>query len=352
MPSPSITAAATSHLEAEIRSQPAALRQRSVSARQATQAAAQLIRRPAVGHVLVMGRGSSANAAIFGQYLLGDAWGVPMYRVDPSLWGGPHQPVASSAAVVAISQSGHAADLAAALAKARDVGAPTVLLTNNADSPVGAVADVVIPLGVGAEQAVPATKTYSASLHALVELAVAGGAQGLTDGLHRLPDLMQRCIETSFSTVPRLLSRLASPAGRGSLTVVGHRTGQGAAAEIALKIREVAGWPAESLSVPDLLHGPIAALSSSSVVWLVQTADGKHWPALRSRLAQASAQVVAIGSGDVGVGTLALSDEDLPAWLLDLLSVVPGQVAALALGLAAGRNVDQPAGLTKVTVVP
>lgn len=353
MSSAPTTARATSFLEAEIRDQPAVLSRRSVDAQHATQAAADLLRRHSVDHILVLGRGSSGNAAVFGQYLLGDAWGVPVYRVDPSLWAGPQQPVARSAGVVAISQSGHADDLQAALATARHVGAPTVLLTNDVDAPVGAEADVVIPLGAGPEQAVPATKTYTATLHALVELAVAGGGADLAEGLNRLPDLMARCIDGSFAAVPAMVQQLVpAPGHPGLLTVVGLRTGHATAAEIALKIREVAGWTAESLSVPDLVHGPIAAMSAASVVWLVETTDGQRWPALRSRLERTDARVVAVAPRTGDAWTLPLPDEGLPVWLADVLAVVPGQIAALFLGLAAGRDVDQPAGLTKVTAAP
>jgi glucosamine--fructose-6-phosphate aminotransferase (isomerizing) len=340
-----------SHLEAEIRAQPRVLADRTAAAQSATEAAGRLLSAPSVDHVLLLGRGSSGNAAAFGQHLLSDTLGIPAYRVDPGLWEGPHPLVTRGAAVAAVSQSGHAEDLQHAVRTARGRGCPTIVLTNDPDSPLAAEAEVTVPLLAGAELSVPATKTYTASLQALAELAVAGGAEDLAPDLDRLPDLVAGCVDRSFETVPEVVGSLQSPSDRGLLTVVGQRTGQASAAEIALKIREVAGWPAEALSVPDLLHGPIAALSDASVVCLVATGTAGYWSTVRERVRRTGARIISISPGAAAPETLPLPD-GLPTWLLDLVAVVPGQVAALLLGRAAGRDVDRPGGLSKVTTAP
>jgi glucosamine--fructose-6-phosphate aminotransferase (isomerizing) len=40
----------------------------------------------------------------------------------------------------------------------------------------------------------------------------------------------------------------------------------------------------------------------------------------------------------------------VPEWLSPLVTVVPGQIAAVRLAVLAGADVDRPAGLTKVTL--
>ena len=40
---------------------------------------------------------------------------------------------------------------------------------------------------------------------------------------------------------------------------------------------------------------------------------------------------------------------DLPEWLSPLLTVVPGQVAAVQLAKLRGADIDSPLGLTKIT---
>jgi glutamine---fructose-6-phosphate transaminase (isomerizing) len=66
-----------------------------------------------------------------------------------------------------------------------------------------------------------------------------------------------------------------------------------------------------------------------------------------------------------GVEVIAISDDDgflaesstplpllanVPEWLSPLLTVVPGQVAAVRLATLRNVDVDSPAGLTKITL--
>ena len=41
---------------------------------------------------------------------------------------------------------------------------------------------------------------------------------------------------------------------------------------------------------------------------------------------------------------------DVPEWLSPLLTVIPGQVAAVRLATLRGADVDSPIGLTKITL--
>ena len=43
-------------------------------------------------------------------------------------------------------------------------------------------------------------------------------------------------------------------------------------------------------------------------------------------------------------------DPGTPEWLTPILSILPGQLAALQTTQLLGRNVDQPLGLNKVTL--
>lgn len=353
MPAIPVSPPSTSHLEREIRAQPEVLRERRLAAHPHTAAAAELLGSAGVTHLLLLGRGSSGNAAVFGQYLLTEAFGVPAYRVRPSLFAAPQRFRTSGAGLLAISQSGQADDLVTAVRTAAGHGCPTVALTNDPDSPLADAAHVAIPLYAGAELSVPATKTFTATLHALVHLAVCAGVDHLAAGMARLPELVAQVTDTAFADLPPVLAHLpGGPYHRGLLTTVGRRTGLATAAETALKIREVAGWPAEALSVPDLLHGPVAALGPDSVVWLVESGhrDLDYWPTVRERLHRTGARVVSVAAPPAS--SVVALPAGVPDWLVDIVAVVPGQVAALLLGAAAGRDVDVPGGLTKVTFAP
>src|SRR5262249_31124509 len=159
------------HLESEIREQGAALAARAEAGWEAAGEAAVLLACARIDQLVIAARGSSDNAARYGQYLLGLDGGLVVGLAAPWLYGHGHRaPRLPGAAVLGISQSGRSPDIVAVLEAARHQGRPTIAITNEPGSPLARIADVVIPLGVGEERSVAATKTYIASLHALAQL--------------------------------------------------------------------------------------------------------------------------------------------------------------------------------------
>src|SRR4051794_15921846 len=258
-------------LEREIRSQGQVLCQRSV--RGAT-AAAQVADRLADGvdYLLIAARGSSDNAARFGQYLFGAELGLTVALAAPSLYStAEHVPRIGAGAALAISQSGCSPDVVGVLAAARAQGRPAIAITNDESSPLARSADVVVPLAVGAERSVAATKTYTASLHALAQIAAAlhRGGPVATD-LHAVPHLVELIAAEQLADRQRF-----APLGElERIVVVGRRLAYAAAHETALKLRELSGIPAEAFSPPDLLHGPVAALDRRTALWVIAPSPG------------------------------------------------------------------------------
>src|SRR3954454_8527822 len=161
----------STHLERELREQPAALERLLERQRPSAERIAQLFRRRDVGYVLIASRGSSSNAARYALYVLGRAHRVPVAFATPSLYTLYEQPPRlDGALVVGISQSGVSPDVKAVIEEARAPGRPTLALTNDPASPLAAAAEAVLPLEAGEEQAVAATKTYLNSLGAVALL--------------------------------------------------------------------------------------------------------------------------------------------------------------------------------------
>jgi glucosamine--fructose-6-phosphate aminotransferase (isomerizing) len=350
-----------SRLEAEIREQPSVLAAAATARKGATALAGAMLRSAGVTHLVIAARGSSANAARYAQYLFGTELGMSVHLAAPSLFSGGIVPRLDGAAVMAISQSGQSPDVVAVLASARAQGRPTIAVTNDTSSPVTGPADVVVPLLAGPELSVAATKTYTATVQALVQIAIAAGAGGLQPELDRLPGLLADILAASFDEAGVLTTfarRLAGrPGSRGdspALTVVGRGTGAAGAAEVALKIREVALSRTEAYSAPDLLHGPIAALGPSSLVCVVASPSYPlaYWRALCAQLRAAGVTTGVVASAPMyrAQPEFLSIPGDLPAWLFDVLVVGYGQCAALQLGRLAGLDVDRPRGLSKVTL--
>jgi glucosamine--fructose-6-phosphate aminotransferase (isomerizing) len=335
-----------SSLERELREQGDALRSRSEPGRHYAREAAELLRRPDVSHLIVAARGSSDNAGLYLQYLLGRRHGLAVGLAAMSLYSSPERaPDLRGAAVLGISQSGRSPDVVSVLAAARAQERPTIAITNDPDSPLAAEADAVVPLLVGEERSVAATKTYTATLHAIAQIAGVVRPECFSP-FDELPDVLSRAVDDALAG-RRRFDRLADA---GFVTVLGRGLHYSTARESALKLRELSGIPAEGLSPPDLLHGPVAALAPSVGLWIVGDEPG---PQLFGELRERAGVSVAVSAdpdllhqADIPVPLPA----GLPSWAAPIVAIAPAQAAALRLAEVRGGDVDHPHGLSMVTL--
>ncbi|HEY2373055.1 MAG TPA: SIS domain-containing protein [Gaiellaceae bacterium] len=341
-----------SWLETELEEQPEALERLIDRQLGNAREIAKIFAREDVLYVLIASRGSSSNAARYAQYLLGRAHRVPVMFATPSLYTIYEQPPRlDGAAVVGISQSGASPDVSSVLAEARRQGRPTIALTNVPDSPLAGVADAVLPLEAGEEHAVAATKTYLNSLGAIALLFAASDGPVAEGELARMPELVREQIALSLETAPPL-HEYADIVG---MTVVARGVNYGTAYEIALKIRELSGLVVEAYSPADLMHGPIAAIRPGWPV-VVVAPTGPARPSVEGLvlpLCERGARIIAVSDVDAVLRraqTRLPLVPRVPEWLSPLTAVVPGQLTALRLARLRGLDVDQPAGLQKVTL--
>src|ERR1700730_8808257 len=123
--------------------------------------------------VLLIARGTSDNAAVYGSYLLQAHAGLLATLASPSIATSYRRRLdLSGVLAVALSQSGRTEEIVDTLAWAGRCGARTLAITNGAGSPLAAAADVAFVTEAGPERAVPATKTFTTQLAALAVLAI------------------------------------------------------------------------------------------------------------------------------------------------------------------------------------
>src|SRR6185503_11486118 len=212
---------ALSVMETEIRSQPAMLARLAEDAAPLVRELGRAVVRRRPRFAVLAARGSSDHAAIYGKYLLETQAGLVASLAAPSVYSVyGRSPDVRDALTVGISQSGQSPDIVSAIDGARRAGALALAITNDESSPLARAADLVLPLGVGPERSVAATKTFTAELLALWLRVAEQAAQALADAEQAL---------AGFT-----LGGAASPvvvAGRGYSFPI--------ALEIALKLREV-----------------------------------------------------------------------------------------------------------------
>src|SRR5438270_3403125 len=119
--------------------------------------------------VITCARGSSDHAATFAKYAIETRIGVPVASAAPSIASlYASQLRAEGAICIAISQSGRSPDLLESVSSLRAAGAWVLALVNEIDSPLADMADEVLGLAAGPERSVAATKSFIASLSAIV----------------------------------------------------------------------------------------------------------------------------------------------------------------------------------------
>src|SRR5438067_8582873 len=152
--------------------------------------------------VVTCARGSSAHAATFGKHLIERHLGIPVAAMAPNIATVYHRPLRLTGQLfLAISQSGRSDDLVESAAMAKAAGALTAALVNMTDSPLAATCDIVLPMGAGAEQSVAATKSFVASLAALLRLvALWAEDDWMSSALDRLPQRVASASELDWGT--------------------------------------------------------------------------------------------------------------------------------------------------------
>lgn len=311
------------------------------------------LRRLDVRYVVIAARGSSDNAARYGQYAFGSLLGLPVALATPSLFTLYNRPPQMhQALVIGISQSGQSEDIVAVLAEARRQRVPSLAITNSPDSPLAAEADYLIETHAGIERSTPATKTYTSQLVAL-GLLVAGwlDAPELIRQLRALPSLIQSALELEAA----LAEAAQRYRGAAYCVVLGRGYNYGTAFEIALKLKETCYLAAEPYSPADFLHGPVALVESGFPAIIIAPSG-----ATAASLFQFAEDLKGRGASVLMISDLAEASRlaDLPLrlppldaeWVSPMVTIIPGQLFSMHLAQARGLDPDRPRGLQKVTV--
>jgi glucosamine--fructose-6-phosphate aminotransferase (isomerizing) len=345
----------------EIRQQPSALERTFRSELKGIEKLRAIFAKNRPKFIILAARGTSDNAAQFGRYLLEIATGIPVSLAAPSIFTLYGARVDyKDALVVAISQSGESTDTNLVLERARECGAFTVGVTNEASSTLAKIAEHVILVRAGREKSVAATKTYTGQLLAMYMLAYALGAPVSLDELRAMPEAVAGALT--------LESEIREKAGRyrfmENAVVVGRGLNYANAFECALKLMETCYVVAERFSSADFLHGPIAMVERSFPVFLFAPA-GVTWPSIHEMIDrvhglgaetlvitdQSNKEAVALkGTRSIVLpGSLHRKDAVPEELYTPLPYIVPAQILAACLAEEKGLNPDQPRALSKVT---
>jgi glutamine---fructose-6-phosphate transaminase (isomerizing) len=331
---------------AEFREAPAAVRRQSEALRSPVGEIVSRLRARPPKLVMTCSRGSSANAAVFGKYLIERHLGIPVGAIAPSIATLYRKVLRLDGELfLAISQSGRSDDLVESALMAKAAGALTAAIVNDPGSPLAAACDVVLPIDAGRETGIAATKTFVATLAALLRLVAAWTHDGaLGAAIERLPDRLGAASELDWSEGVSILARVTS------LVTIGRGPTLAIAREAALKLKEGCDLHAEAFSGAEFLHGPIALVSRRYPIMIFPPTDvaAAGLNELAANLIGKGAIVLRAGAGgnaSIGLPTLPADHPDADA--LCLIQSFYGFLVQLA--DRRGTDLRAPRHLQKVT---
>jgi glucosamine--fructose-6-phosphate aminotransferase (isomerizing) len=336
---------------AEIAEQPGALERTIAAERGKITKLANTLKSRDIDLIVLVARGSSDNAALFGRYLLEITTGIPVSLSAPSVhtvYGARLK--LDHALVVGVSQSGEGEDINRVLENARQGGAYTVGITNEPNSTMTRLVDEALFMHGGRERSVAATKTFTGQM-VLFYMLAAGLASGPPAfSYEAIPDFVARALEQK----PAILELVQRYVFMENCVVVGRGLAYANAYELALKLMETCYVVAERFSSADFLHGPLAMVERHFPVILFAP-PGVMLPGVKNlieRLRELKADTLAITS-DLNAASLCTRSIIMPREIDEFLApipyIVPGQLFAALLAEAKGLDPDAPRSLSKVT---
>lgn len=244
--------------------------------------------------------------------------------------------------VIFISQSGKSTDVLLALEKVKKTQAQTLAITNKIDSPVSIGADFKIDMEAGEELAIPATKSFSATVVKLYLLAIqfaqknGVNIQKLTDELGKLPNAAEELIKSNLvkETAKDFDARIFL--GRGLCYFAFN--------EIGLKLKEAALEKTSCKPLGEYVHGHMVTLQNTdSILAASFTTNKMHETDLNllERIKKSYNPQITL-----------ITEEIFPLkskFLTPLLMVFLYQLVACEVAKKKGLNADKPMGLNKVT---
>ena len=334
---------------AEIAEQPQALERTIIEEREKVTRIGDFLRQKDIDVIILVARGSSDNAALFGRYLLEITTGIPVSLSAPSVFTLYNARLRlKRALVVGVSQSGEGTDINQVLERAHDSGAFTLAITNEASSTMARIADETLLIHAGREKSVAATKTYTGQMLHFYMLASAIGDRRLD--YHKIPDFAAKALELE----PQVAELVQRYAFMENCVVVGRGMNYGNSYELALKLMETCYVVAERFSSADFFHGPLAIVERRFPVLMFGPTGVTQQSNvdLLNRLRELHADSLSI-TNDPAIAKLSTRSIMMPDEIDEFLSpipfIVPAQLFAAHLSAAKGIDPDAPRSLAKVT---
>ena len=229
---------------------------------------AKLINQKKIKYVVTIARGTSDCAALYSSYIFAKYLGLPTYSMPPSIITLEQSKFDfSEALVIVISQSGKSADLVECERKSRLMGANTIIITNNVNSPIINEANYFINMYAGEEKSVAATKTFTQTLLVLIKLVfICLGKKNINEDIKKLSEIIVNDSSNEWNT--DIIDKSINTG-----FIIGRGVGFALSNEISLKFKELCQEMIEPFSSAEVMHGPKSLIQNSFKLFLLGMND-------------------------------------------------------------------------------
>ncbi|MDF2690292.1 MAG: iron dicitrate transport regulator FecR [Gammaproteobacteria bacterium] len=304
-----------------------------------------------VPFVLTVARGSSDHAANFAKYIFETQLNLATALAAPSVTSIYHSKLKlKNALVIGLSQSGQSPDVCEVMQMARQQGAITLALVNQTESPLAKIAEFVLPLQAGKEAAVAATKSFIATLAAILHfVAIYKQDNALLAALEELPECLEQALESNWSEAMAVLQDV------DSCLSIGRGYGYPIAQEAALKFKETCSINAGAFSGAEVMHGPLALVKPHYPIMLFAQQDAalSGLLELTEKLTELGAQTLLALPQGVALpkkcGHILNFPASSHAIVEPIIAIQAAYPMIARLATARGFDPDQPKNLRKVT---
>lgn len=336
-------------MECELYSAPEVVKAAFSTNRETVAAIAAEAEKRGIYDIVTAARGTSHHAAICFKVFAEVLAGKTVAHTNPSTNNVYNAKIDMSRTLyVVVSQSGGSPDTINMLKGAKENGAMTVAVTNNAESEVVKLADYTLYLAAGEEKAVAATKTFTTELAVLLQLAAALGKKTLD--CDAIVDILEK-IKTNLPDISRLSSEIAK---YGKLIVLSRGVTEGVARECGLKLTETTYKMTYTGSANEFQHGPKAMIEKGTPVILLAPSGefSDYYRTVAGQLKKQEAYLIALTDIEEVAKTADIYYEmpRVDFFSASITYAFAIQAAALYTAEKLGLNPDAPRNLNKVTI--
>ncbi|MEM2538440.1 MAG: glutamine--fructose-6-phosphate transaminase (isomerizing) [Candidatus Methanomethylicia archaeon] len=317
--------------------------------------------------VFLVACGTSYHACLAASYMFSKIAKVAAFPVIASEFLEQYgEAIGIDDVVLAVSQSGETYDVLKAVDHARMKAATILGLTNTVGSTLTRVSRAYIVQQSGPEIGVAATKTFTAQLLVLAQLAMkVANLRGklsqqesdfLRDNLRKMPDVIGEVLNSCEEKIKKLAKIYAK---KNLFLFLGRGINVATALEGRLKLLEITYIPSLAFSAAESKHGPISIIESGIPVIFIAPRDSTRKDIIGNIMemkARGAETIILCEEGDKELIELANHHIPMPKGIPEILTpipyIIPLQLLAYYISVERGLDPDKPRNLAKSVTVP